>query len=541
VLVTAGPLIEVRQWLENSGASEQRCKIQTTVHLLEFFDTNAQAAMARREGVITGLGSAFPSADDDFPSKPAGVAEQWAAHSVDGQVHGVVWSAEMGGHEWLPWFFDLDTVEQILPPGAVRELPPIQLYCGPGDWRDVRRIWQQRSGQLDAEELENGAMPVTSSPYRIGLQPSPVLTLADEVMVTLSAENVRKQALNGAITLTSPAGWQANRSTFALNNVVHGAPVQEQVTLTSDGRVGAAQAHLALTSRLFDEAIPVPLLRLGDERRQIQMRAAERDGHRLSIIDNGRMSWTLAPTFHGGVIEWCERSNTANHLFTSFPNEGEFAWMKPWFGGIRPLLPTGDGSWPGKFHTEQFTVEPVNAPDRHSLPWQGLRVTALPAALEALKGLRAEVEYLTLPGSNVLKLCFRLINATAAYRSAGQGYPGFMTYLAVDGDHTHGILHGEVARVGAVQRKRGDGFTMHRIGTWGAVVNPDTGRAAAVVIADRKHTLRWLDGGKLGGHFMFSGGQTLAPQASFELVAYLALAESLDEARLYAGLGGRED
>ena len=45
-----------------------------------------------------------------------------------------------------------------------------------------------------------------------------------------------------------------------------------------------------------------------------------------------------------------------------------------------------------------------------------------------------------------------------------------------------------------------------------------------------------MDWGKDGGHFWFDSDLTIASHGACELVAYLALAESLEEARRYEAM-----
>ena len=86
-------------------------------------------------------------------------------------------------------------------------------------------------------------------------------------------------------------------------------------------------------------------------------------------------------------------ADSPNHLLTNFPHDGELAWMKPFFGGLRPTLhtPLEDRGWPGKLHTETFTASPVDAPDARALPWQGVRLSA-DLQKEVFRGLRVELD-----------------------------------------------------------------------------------------------------------------------------------------------------
>ncbi|HMN28160.1 MAG TPA: hypothetical protein PKE45_08400, partial [Caldilineaceae bacterium] len=254
VIVTASPVVEVRQWLENEGAITHICKIQTTVNLPDAFDVSAQSALPRNERLITSLASTMPEVEGDFPTRPEDVAEQWGAYAMHGQVHGVVWGTDISEHEWRPWFFDLDSAECTVPPQGHIDLSPLYLYCGPGDWRTVRRIWQQRNGQTDQAQLDNQAMPQGTAPQQVLLTPNPVFTLTELATVQLRADNVRQQPINGRIIVTPPPGWSSEPVELAVDSLQQGKILDATLHLTGiDAPVGPARGQVELQTAGFDQ------------------------------------------------------------------------------------------------------------------------------------------------------------------------------------------------------------------------------------------------------------------------------------------------
>ncbi|MEZ4737119.1 MAG: hypothetical protein R3E79_59325 [Caldilineaceae bacterium] len=57
---------------------------------------------------------------------------------------------------------------------------------------------------------------------------------------------------------------------------------------------------------------------------------------------------TVYVAFHAGVVAWRSRAAPPIILHGS-SKDGEFQWIKPWFGGIRPILAVRKG-YPGKLH-----------------------------------------------------------------------------------------------------------------------------------------------------------------------------------------------
>ncbi len=535
IIITPSPLVQVRFWLQNEGDRSHTCKLLINMNFPDSFAVNGQAVIPRSERLVTAMANLMPEIEGDFPKYPKDVAEQWAAYVIEGQVHGVVWSKDASEHEWRPWFFDLISAETTIPPQSNVELSPLHLYCGPGEWRTVRRIWQQSNGQSEPDQLDNRKMPVATSPYKVSVTPSPALTLRDEVTLQLHVDNLRKQPIHGRILLSPPAGWRADPAEVVVEDVQDGKTLEATIHLQAiHPSVGAASGELQLQTEAFDSVHPFTILRLGEADKVVQVNQEDPETMPLWQIDNGRMAWTIAPNFHAGIVAWREQGSAINHLRSSYPEEGEFKWMKPWFGGIRPLVSGDEGGWPGKLQQEAFTTSVIESSDAQGLRWRGVRLQAQIAGLPSFKGIRVELDYLTLPGSNLLKAVLRMVNDTPIYRHAWNPSHAFMLFCQVDGVFDNATLYGEQTEVGLVQRKRNPNNLWLRVGNWGAVVNPSTGRALSVTCPSTPNSVMLMDSDKEGGHLLITQAKTLAPQSSNELVLYLALVDSLAQARQYA-------
>lgn len=538
IWISASPVVEVRWWLDNGGDLDQRCKVLMALHFPDNFAVNGRSVMPRRERLITASSSVMPEIEGDFPKEPAGLGEQWAAVELDGQVHGVVWGQAVSEHEWRPWFFDLISTEQSIPVQHSVALEPLQIYCGPGDWRAVRRIWQQRNGQTRQEQLNTPAMPPVGAAQQLTLSPNPLLTMDDAVTLQLQLHNVRQQPISGRIQITPPTGWTAAQQEFVLTEVQHEKPFAATVDLrAAESVLGVNQGTLLLETAGFDRQQSFTILRVGDRREQVLVTQEESAGQPLWQIDNGRMAWTVAPAFHAGLVGWRERDSATNHLYTAFPNDGEFQWLKPWFGGLRPILVSHEGGFPGKLHGETFTVAPVEATDAQGLPWQGVRLQAEITGVPSLKGMHVALDYLTLPGSTLLKAVYRLTNQTPIYRDGWNPWGGFMLFNQVDGEYEQSVLYGEHPLTGPVQRKRTAYSLWLNVGNWAAVVNPRTGRALSVICPSHPESIMLMDTAGNGGHLMIKRPMPHAPHGTYELVVYAALVDSLAEASGFAVLG----
>ena len=529
LLVTPSPIMQILHQVEYRGQETVTCKVQTYVGLLDLDWSNGRVAMPRQQRLITDWASRLPTNHNDFPEETDKVPEQWLAFNLDGQIHGVIWPVDTSEHP-LHWgSLGLHSREMILEPGDTAALSPVYLYCGPGQWQDVRHAWKRLVGVTESQFTN----PDTGPAYTLTTQPNPVLTLTDEVAVTIQADNVRDLELNGRITIQSPAGWTAEQIEIPVEKLTQVDKLQTSVIFQSEnGDPGPTAGQMYLETTAFDEIHPFTIIRLGDGTRQVEVHNGQAvNGAGLWTLQNGRCQWVIAPDYHAGIIAWREKEGGANHLLTSYPDENfTFSGFQPWFGGIQPILRRhleDWENWPGKFYQEQFISTPINAPDEQGLPWRGLQLATTPKR-EGFEGLRAEIVYLTLPGSNLLKLVLRVVNETAVYR---QAVPGFQAYFQLDGEYKNGVMYGDTG-----QNKRTE---LHRWiwqGNWSAVVNPDTGRTAAVISASGLKRTHWLDWGEDGGHVMVEDDVKIPPYSQHKLTAYIALTDSVTKAKQYATL-----
>ena len=523
ITLTASPLVQVRYRVVNNGAMAHKFQIKPNLWLSD--RDAATIALPRQERLVVTHAADFPSAHGDLPKKPEGLAEQWAALSRDGQVAGAIWSTDVVEHGFGWGRLHLYFAERTLEPQSAADVGPFYLYVGPGNWRDVRRAWQRTAG---AAPPRPKALPEPARPHAFGLSPAPLVMLTSQVEARLCANSVRERETQGRLVVEPPPGWTVDRVEFPVEGLALGKPLEETLCLTTtDDRIGAVVGHVRLETTLFDEVRPFTVIRLGDEKASVRVEETQEVGQTVWDIANGRCAWTVAPAFHGGAIAWREAGSEINHLMTAFPDDGELGWFKPWFGGIQPtLMPAGDDDrgWPGKLHEETFAAVPFDATDLQGISWRGVQLTAS-LTREGFEGLRAEIAYLTVGGSNVLKVVYRLVNETSAYRRA---VPGLLAFWQVDGQHEKGVLHGN-----GLQRKRTSQMAWPHVDSWGAVVNPASGRAAVMVGASGKKRIVLMDWGVDGGHLFCNSDVVLAAHGSHELMAYLALTDSLDEAKRY--------
>jgi hypothetical protein len=526
--VSASPLMTLRYRLVNEGAQAHTVQLNPRFWLGE--REKARITLPRVERLVHERAALFSSTHGDVPKKPEEMAARWLAWRVNDFTLGLIWDDTVEKHKWDWSQVSFNRPALTLEPGAASESPPMYLYAGPGDWSEVWRAWGRLSGQ--ATQVSR-VLPQARRKLEFGFDPSPVLSLGNRVEATLRADSVRELSIEGQLVVEPPVGWRAEPSTFALKELKREQPLDVTVRLESDGDgAGAFGGQLHLESQRFDLSEPFTLIRLGDETVPVQVHESAQGEQALFVIDNGHSRWQVAPAYHAGVVGWYCGKSDVNHLYSAFPQEGGavMGWLKPWFGGIQPILPPAEQEqegWPGKLHEERFTGQVCERSDARGIAWRGVCLSAQ-IEREKSRGLRAEVEYLTVGGSNLLKVVYRLVNETPVHRRVEHG---MLVFCQVDGRHDNATLHGD-----GFQRKRTPVMAWTDVERWGAVTNPQSGRTMVLVNGTAQASLELSDWGQDGGHVLCYERAVIPPQEQSELVIYLALSDSLDAARRYAAL-----
>lgn len=455
----------------------------------------------------------------DMPTEPGDYAEGWLAEEW---TNGLVVGSLYGGcarRERHLTSFALATVPAH---GAVA-LDVYHVYGGPGDWRQVRAAWRELYGDPDTYEPEPPRPgPVTT----VGWTPAGVVDGAGGELA-LTMVNRRGKGWRGSVTLeAADAGLRLAPAAAELADVRHGADGVVAVSATvTDPRPRA----VAVTARMADAGatreFAVPLVVVGDGASEV--RCTEVAGG--WAVDNGEVAFTAGGGVQAAVHSLVWRG--AERLHASWPEARPFAEWNPWRGGLYPWLAWSEAPWWAAQASTIDVVERVGAGGRR---WRGVRLTAEPTHHDQ-SWRRLETEFLTTGGSNLLAVVQRHTNLTSAPQrgecglnlslaAAADGRPARVHYLPIDGEERaysceptgrgQGRLHW-VAAEGA----GGDGVI-----TWvGTHPYGDLcfdSRLQAGLTLDRS---TWRD---------------LDPGESHEVVGWLALADDVEQARLYRALGG---
>jgi hypothetical protein len=177
---------------------------------------------------------------------------------------------------------------------------------------------------------------------------------------------------------------------------------------------------------------------------------------------------------------------------------------------------------------EKFTGGPTECVGARGLRWQGVRACC-DIEHKDRRWQRIEIEYLTLPGSNVVALRTRRTNRTDARTST---YGGVAVWTQAGGTRENSVVHWE--RDGARrQRRRGEFSAEGQSGSWAAVENPATGDTLVLIAADLRAHTYFEDFGKEGPHLMSSGHIGFEPNETKETLSWLVLCSDVRQIEAY--------
>ncbi|MBU7023707.1 MAG: hypothetical protein HXS40_06025, partial [Theionarchaea archaeon] len=439
-----------------------------------------------KEGVISEptVEEDFPLGHGDLPEDSSAYEEQWVSYQQDERVFGVIWEkcvkVSMRSYSF---------------PGIVidtRTLRPLYVYVGRGTWKDVRNAWSS---------LRNTKVTPAEPKGIWSVSPSLVVTTQDEVTERFTLSNQRKRPLKGTIT---GIPFEVSR----------GSPFTFEASFKMLN-VGVDPHTLHMETDLFSQDIPVTVVRVGKRENDVTID----EGDTLQV-DNGLYRFEVAPFYYGSVVFW---GNDLNHLLTPYPETTQLGWLRPWYGGIHPIIFIGKENFPGRMHKETFTYAPTERKVQGIL-WRGVTVTSI---LQEIKGIQLETSYLTTGYSNILAINHTLKNMTSAPQCV---YSGVTFYVQPDGSLEDSTLYYRNPQL--VQRKRTPYGGVSSCREWAAIQGKAT---FLTVLADTIYT---VDMEKDGAHIVTPRKWCIPGHSSVDEFIYFVAARSLEESQTYKNLRG---
>lgn len=261
----------------------------------------------------------IPDTTEDYPREISELGAPWLAVSS-------------GKKSLMAWFPDWEklqhgrpeTEEFVIPPGKMVQSPPFRVLLSNGDLKtllsDARILgWDTGSSLKKIGFIDHNIEPIMGEGYELSLSHN------------LLGKRESTISINGSL---------AAEGTINSSNSIS-APVTE---------AGIVEISLGIAGR--DNVYPVKIISNKVELPEL----SEKDG--ILSLSNSRLKALIDPSEFGHVYSL--QLDGIEFLMSSHPGASDFAWEKPWFGGIHPRimgnrnnpfkLDTVDCSW-NKFET----------------------------------------------------------------------------------------------------------------------------------------------------------------------------------------------
>lgn len=520
IRLNAGPVVSVEHVVENTGFDPR------TFRLYQFV-TNGGAefttlTLPLKEGILSAPCADRPAPDDYDFKRGDSFAETWGAFEMSQGTIGVLWPGDLDEIEWNGYEYQSVSRETTCPPQSRVSSDLLRLFVGDGGWQSVRRVWRRVNGhQVD----EFDPLPPVLGEFEVSTDPPVAVVTGEETEIRFRVAQWKTRKASGTVTFVMPDGWRCDPMWISFSEIDWQNPFGGSVRLSTSRPPGVYNGRMLLEGGDRNLEANMPLIRLGDGS-AVGVEEGESTGHRIFTIRNRRFDIDVIPSFLGSVSAIRDAGDECNHLASAFPNPSVFGPNYPWYGGIQPEIEVDRLSWTAALEAETFTAETVSYEDARGIEWAGVRQRAA-LSLEETRGLTLELDTLTLGGSPVIKLVWRLVNGGDALRHLPGGWNLF---LQPDSE-----MHDTVLFSADYERKqRTDWYFRHHGGHWAAAANPRTGRTF-VLVSPMKVT--GLDSwGTSGGHFRLKTKHEIPAHGVKEMAAYLVLADSREEARRYTVL-----
>ncbi|RKZ04572.1 hypothetical protein DRQ25_16995 [Candidatus Fermentibacteria bacterium] len=367
-----------------------------------------------------------PDWAEDLPRKTGELGAPWLGMSCPDRsfmVHFKGWSAMQ---------YDAPETEDILiDSGRTASSPPLRALISEGGTNSLLRNARALGWEIGDTEKRIGFLSHNLHPV-----------MADGSELTLSHALRGKRSASIAVDGLSLAEGQVCSGT--------------SLTAPLEGS-GPGQVTLGLAGRNF----VYPIHRLGKDVPEVSI--SEADG--LLQIENGRMKAILDPGAFGHVFGL--KLDGVEYLMSSHPEPTEFAWEKPWFGGIHPRI-CDHQEKPFRLDTVKPFVERV-VPAEELLPECGWSM-AWDIDHKKFGSLRLVWKVTMIPGLPVLRTSFSHEALSGAYPGTESDIRGF---LAPGGSHGEAVLTEESRP--HLRQGRDTAGAWSIAGKWARVESPSRG------------------------------------------------------------------
>jgi len=390
-------------------------------------DTEGTTYFPLSKGILRSSNSLVFKSARHFPDNPQDFIENWISTELsNNQLLGFIWHKE--------YVTKIETRVVTIPqlefqfgdiaPGESKE-GKYHIFMGRGSWTDIRKIWKdtiekESSTKISTNKQKHKIIDELSVEVESDMFGKcnyfNILPLNFDDTLKLTIHNNTRRKIKGKIHICLPKGLTFENGLHLYEDEV--ADISEKQPYlctkkilaqeTSIGRIHSVDVKVIL----LDMSINIPfLVQILNKDQKVKLDKQQTDeGKELVEISNGKIIFKASKDHFGSIVSFELPSIVKkNNLLSSWPNVKPFLWDSDWMGGIVPIISNPSG-WGSITHLEKFEFELLTKGNE-----KGIRFYSNLNLKERYHGLRLEVDYTTLPQSNILKATFRLINNSEAH------------------------------------------------------------------------------------------------------------------------------
>jgi hypothetical protein len=255
----------------------------------------------------------------------------------------------------------------------------------------------------------------TILPVTARWQSDRILIRGQENIRQVEFSSVSAYPLPGELSLGLPEGWQGEFldaksggdlrvDRIPMPEVKPGEPIKLSLSFTipASERRSFATVNLRLSGEYVMD-FPLPVLLKTEGEAQITQQVL--DGKEIFTVQNQALQFHILKQQSGNLIRLQDHL-TRTYLVDNFPKVIPHFFLPYHIGGLQPLIFTTDAE---QAFTQLESVQAEVASDGH---WRGVRVSWTMQHQPELKGQDFAIDYLVLPGSEIVRIVLRHHNPT---------------------------------------------------------------------------------------------------------------------------------
>jgi len=400
---------EVEFWseLENVGDRSLKAAAQTMPRIWGF-DVEPYQSKAK---VFTPLGDEIiespPGTDmlsvTMMPTEPERWKETWTAYEdiVDGTVSGLIWDKEnikkiISARGQLS---ELKSITKKLEPGESFETAHLWLLVKKSSLNSFRDTWNRLVGRREFSQYERVYGKERRKHIEVRLDDN-IIEAGSLSKRKVIVDKVVDYPMPGEYTIKSPDYINCSFSSGEGKIKISEKDDEQLLELEVDIEVSEEPSNSVDTiwvhfSGELELDFELPVIVVGND--EVTVEEETKEGNKVLHVDNGEIQFDVLDGFGGNLIRLVD-SDGNTYFDDRFPEPGPKMYFENHIGGIEPRLILPDDL------EEFYEIEDVSSERFSDGVWKGVKVDLTIEKLDALRGQKFSIRYLTLPGTKFIKV-----------------------------------------------------------------------------------------------------------------------------------------